>query len=186
MLRLFTGLRLPPELCRQLNLLPGGIIGAKWTRTEDYHITLTFIGEVDEVIAEDIDEALAGIRMPRFDLSLKGTGVFSRGAQSSHLWAGVASCDALRRLQEKSDHALEKLRLPIEKLKYTPHVTLARLKHAGEPEVAGFIQQHSLFTSAPFAVDEFILYQSHLGKGGASYEELRAYPLSYAAVPQIS
>lgn len=178
MLRLFTGIRLPPSLCQHLHRLHGGIEGARWTHIDDYHVTLSFIGNVDEATAEDIDEALADIRVPSFNLTLKGTGIFSKGDNAGYLWMGVEHNEALHRLKEKVDRALESRHLPVDKRKYTPHVTMARLKNSDNAKIAEFMQAHNLFASAPFAVDEFILYQSHNGKEGARYEELATYPLT--------
>ena len=186
MLRLFTGIRLPLYLRQQLSLLQGGIPGARWTNIEDYHITLSFIGNVDEATAEDIDEVLSGIRIPTFKLSLKGAGCFTRGDTPGYLWIGIEHNELLHRLKEKIDHILEAHKLPFEKRKYTPHVTVARLKNSTGTEAAEFIQRHNLFTGGPFEVDEFTLYQSHHVNEGPTYEELTSYPLSYAMVAQTS
>lgn len=179
MLRLFTGLALPILLRQRLALLgDGGIPGARWTERENFHLTLTFIGEVNEAEAEDIDAALETIRAPRFPLRLQGTGSFSARNDPKVLWAGVADSPALRRLKEKIDRALQRAGIAFEKRKYTPHVTLARLKNADEGKIAEFMQQHNLFTTEEFDVDEFLLFRSHQTKHGSAYEALREYPLA--------
>jgi 2'-5' RNA ligase len=180
MFRLFTGIRLPPHLRRQLHVLQEGVAGAdaRLTHPEDFHVTLCFIGNVDAAIASIIDEALSGIRAGKFSLAVKGTGCFSGGRGPSHLWMGLAPSDALHRLKEKIDHAFEKYRVPFEKRsKYTPHVTIARIKHGAEAKAAEFMQRHNLFAAEPFDVDEFILYRSHPGEEGPRYEEWGVYPL---------
>lgn len=177
MLRLFTGLALPAPVRDRLALLQGGIPGARWIAPEDYHITLTFIGAVDEAAAEDIDAALGALRLPGFALTLRGTGSFARGDNDSHLWIGVEAEDGLTRLKEKIDQTLLRLRLPFENRKYTPHVTVARLRHSREDRVAAFMQAHNLFTTGPIRVEEFALYRSHQGKKGAHYAALATYPL---------
>jgi 2'-5' RNA ligase len=182
MFRLFTGIRLPPHLRQQLHVLQEGIAGVgvdtRLTPPEDFHITLCFIGNVDAAAASTVDEALSGIRAGRFSLTVKGTGYFSGGRGPSHLWAGLAPSDGLQRLKEKIDHALEKHQVPFEKRgKYTPHITIARLKHGAEEKAAAFMQQHNLFAAEPFDVDDFILYRSHPGEEGPRYEEIGVYPL---------
>ncbi len=177
MLRLFTGISLPEDLCQKLQLLKSEIAGARWDSPENYHMTLSFIGPVDEATAEDIDEVLAGICADTFTLTLKGVGVFTRGAEPQHLWIGVEHNEELHRLREKIDGAFQMNHLSFETRQYTPHVTIARLQQADKTKVAAFIQQHNLFVSAPFAVEEFILYQSHHGKELAVYEALEVYPL---------
>lgn len=178
MLRLFTGLALPILLRQRLSLLGGGgIAGAKWVERENLHLTLTFIGEVNEADAEDIDEALEGIRAPRFSLKLQGTGSFSTRNMPTTLWAGVAEAPALHHLKDKIDRSLERYGIAFEKRKYAPHVTLARLKNADPAKIAGFMQQHNLFSTEEFSVDEFTLFQSHQTKHGPHYEALKDYPL---------
>jgi len=66
MIRLFVGIALPPELRLRLSLLAGGVPGARWVDPGNLHLTLRFIGEVDEGVAGDIDDALARIKAPRF------------------------------------------------------------------------------------------------------------------------
>lgn len=177
MLRLFTGIGLPAALRKKVHLLHGGIPGARWTHPEDYHITLSFIGSVDEATAEEVDDALSRIRQPRFELALKGTGFFARGETPGYLWLGVEQSDALHLLKEKIDHALESRRIPFEKRKYTPHLTLARLKHADEPKLAEFMREHNLFSAPPFVVDNFSLYISHQANEAPLYEAAAEYPL---------
>lgn len=177
MLRLFAGLSLPILLRQRLTLLQGGIDGALWTDRDNFHITLTFIGNVDEATAEQADEALSGIRMEPFNVELKGTGSFAQGEFPKVLWIGVEKSEPLFRLKEKVDRALEKSKLPFENRKYTPHVTLARLRHVDEAKVGQFMAAHNLFSGDAFEVNNFILYHSHNTKNGPVYEELRSYPL---------
>ena len=77
MLRLFTGLSLPILLRQRLTQLESAIPGARWITRENYHIALTFIGDVDEATAEDMDEAFESLRGKRFKLRLKGAGCFA-------------------------------------------------------------------------------------------------------------
>src|SRR5476651_1757266 len=72
MIRLFVGIALPPELRLRLSLLCSGVPGARWVDPGNFHVTLRFIGEVDEGTASDIDVALAQIVAPRFALTLAG------------------------------------------------------------------------------------------------------------------
>jgi 2'-5' RNA ligase len=179
MIRLFTGISLPVLLRQRLALLQGGLDGAKWTERDNLHLTLNFIGEVSEQLAEDVDEALSGIRMESFPLELKGTGSFSSGRDIKVLWVGVAPSEPLHRLKEKIDRTLEKYAIPFEKRKYHPHVTLARFRFgAEEAKVAQFMAGHNLFSGDAFEVDHFTLFRTHQTKHGSEYEALAEYPLS--------
>src|SRR6185312_14269637 len=107
MLRLFTGIDLAPELKLSLSALTGGLPGARWVDPGNYHVTLRFIGEVDEALAADIDAALARIEVPRFEIALAGIGTFGE----RQLWVGVERNDALIRLRDKIESTLVRLRL---------------------------------------------------------------------------
>lgn len=178
MIRLFAGLSIPVLLRQRLTTLQGGIPGARWQERENFHITLAFIGDVDERTAEAADEALAQVRTEPFELRLEGTGSFSTGSKLTALWIGVSHSEVLHRLKEKTDRALQRAGVPFDNRKYTPHVTLAHLRGAGEGKVAEFMQAHNLFRTEPFQVDEFLLYRSHQTKNGSAYEPVAEYPLA--------
>src|SRR5690242_13145374 len=127
MLRLFVGIALPPQLKLRLSLLASGVPGARWVDPGNMHLTLRFIGEVDEGVASDIDAALARIRAPRFAVTLTGIGHFG-GAAPRLLWAGVESNAALFHLRDKIEAAVVRAGLAAETRRFSPHVTLARLK----------------------------------------------------------
>src|SRR5216684_1982007 len=76
MLRLFVGIEFPPELKLRLSLLQSGVAGARWVDPGNFHLTLRFIGEVDEGTAADVDEALSPLKARPFSLQLAGVGVF--------------------------------------------------------------------------------------------------------------
>jgi RNA 2',3'-cyclic 3'-phosphodiesterase len=176
MIRLFVALELPMSVRARLALLAGGVPGARWQRQDQMHLTLRFIGEVDEGVARDIDDALSTVRAPAFTLELSGVGDF--GGRDPHtLWAGVRANRALVHLQKKAESALVRVGLEAETRKYTPHVTLARLRNAPREKVAEFVAHHALFASGPIEVDSFALFSSHLGGDGAVYRVERKYAL---------
>jgi RNA 2',3'-cyclic 3'-phosphodiesterase len=173
MLRLFVGIDLPPELKLSLSLMATGLPGAKWVDAGNYHLTLRFIGEIDEGQAEDVDAALRQIRAPRFDVALATVGHFGL----RQLWAGVERNDALQHLHGKIESALSRLGFAAEERRYTPHVSLARLKGTSEARLQVYLTQHALYRAPPFRVDHFSLIASYLTKSGAIYEDQADYPL---------
>lgn len=177
MLRLFVGIALPPELKLRLSLICAGVPGARWVDAGNLHVTLRFIGEVDEATAGDIDAALARIRAAAFPLTLAGVGHFGE----RNLWAGVEHNAALLHLHDKVESALVRAGLPPEGRRYAPHVTLARLKGKADARLRSFLSEHALFRSDPFAVTHFSLVASLLTKSGAIYEDQADYPLAGAA-----
>jgi 2'-5' RNA ligase len=176
MIRLFTAIGLPADVTMRLTLLQGGVPGARWSPAENLHLTLRFIGEVDEVVANDIDDMLSGLRAAPFELTLSGSGSF--GSKDPHsLWIGVAPCPPLLHLAARIESLLQRMGLAAETRKYTPHVTLARLKDAPAPRVRAFLADHAQFTSGPFEVTSFGLYSSHQSSRGSQYVLERRYPL---------
>ena len=177
MIRLFVALELPEAVRSRLSMLQGGVPGARWSTDEQLHLTLRFIGEVDDHVAHDIDDALAGIHAPAFALELAGVGEFG-GKNPRALWAGVRASEPLLHLQKKVETALQRIGLPAEERKFSPHVTLARLRSAPHEKIVQFLTHHALFASGPFQVDLFVLFSSHLGSGGSVYHAERTYALT--------
>lgn len=176
MIRLFVAIALPEHVTSQLARLQGGVPGARWTETEKMHLTVRFIGEVDGRDADAIDDALASIRAPAFTLELMGVGSFG-GKSPRALWAGVRDNPALIHLQRKVESALQRVGVPDETRKFTPHVTLARLNGAPKGKIMDFLADHALFASGPFPVARFTLFSSELRPGGSLYRAEREYPL---------
>lgn len=179
MIRLFAAIAIPEQIRVRLSLMQGGVPGARWSPVENLHLTLRFIGEVDQVTARDIDGMLANMRMNAFDLTLKGVGEFG-GREPRALWAGVQASEPLTRLASKIETALHRMGIEGETRKYTPHVTLAYLKDAPLLKVSEFLATYSLFNSGPFRVSSFGLYSSHPSSKGSQYILESSYELGSA------
>jgi 2'-5' RNA ligase len=178
-MRLFVALDLPWTLRDQLSDLALGLAGVRWVAPENYHITLRFIGEMPGHKAEEIDHALSGLRARGFSLELAGVGTLEKSGRVTALWAGVARNQALDHLRGKIDTALQRAGVPAERRRFAPHVTLARLDdRAAEPRLAGWVQAHNLFRSAPVPVEHFTLFSSQLGKEQSVYTPEVEYMLA--------
>lgn len=175
-MRLFVAVAIPQTVAEPLLMIQSGVPGARWSTREQLHLTLRFIGEVDGRDAATIDDTLAGIHADKFLLQLKGVGEFG-GKNPRALWAGVAPNEALLHLQRKIETALQRIGLEAEPRKYTPHVTLARLRAASRGRVMDFLVDHALYASVPFEAREFILYSSQLTSDGSLYVPERSYAL---------
>jgi 2'-5' RNA ligase len=176
MMRLFVAVALPDSVAESLMPLQGGVPGARWSTREQLHLTLRFIGEVDGRDAAAIDDALATIRAPRFTLELKGVGEFG-GKNPRALWAGVRDETSIAHLQRKVESAIQRAGLPPEERKFSPHVSLARLRGSPRERVITFLSSHALYASGPFEVDTFLLYSSTLTPNGSLYRPERSYAL---------
>jgi RNA 2',3'-cyclic 3'-phosphodiesterase len=176
-MRLFVGLDFPWETKQLLGSLAGGVHGARWVPPENLHLTLRFIGEVPAHQAEEIDHALASLRGRAFPLVLAGVGTFAKAGQEKSLWVGVEKNPSLQALQSKIETALQRSGCAPERRRFTPHITLARLRDVAEGKLAGFVQAHNLFRAGPLQVQHFVLFQSLLGKEATVYRAEVDYAL---------
>lgn len=178
MQRIFLGLSIPSAVKSQLISLQGGIPGANWVDPENYHITLKFIGEVDEITKEDIAESLDDLSFPTFQINLQGIDIFSRGNDPHHLWVKPNPEEPLLKLNSKIENHLQNyLNLKKDTHKFTPHLTIAKLKNSNLNKVGQFIQWHNLFKSITFDITEYTLFQSLLTPKGAVYKPLDIFSL---------
>jgi len=177
MLRLFVAIELPESIRQRLALLCGGVPGARWLSPETMHLTLRFIGEVQEAALGDIDDALCDIRAPGFEVALDGIGNFGNSGKPRAIWAGVARNPALQHLHGKIESALVRAGLPPEGRKFTPHVTLARVKSGRAGRVGEYVAAHNPFQAGPFKVAGFTLFSSFLSHSGAIHTPEAVYPL---------
>ncbi len=136
--RLFTGLEIPEDLGQSLSLLRGGLPGARWIDPENYHLTLRFIGDVDDEIAQEIAWLLGKVRRRDFELRLDGLSSFG-GSKPRAIVAAVAPSQSVMELQAEHERLMQRVGLDPEGRKYTPHVTLARLRDTSSFEVAEYL-----------------------------------------------
>jgi 2'-5' RNA ligase len=176
-MRLFVALSIPDSVAQGLLLMQGGVPGAHWQTREQLHLTLRFIGEVDGRDANDIDEALSAISSPRFTLALKGVGEFG-GKKPHAIWAGVNDRAVVDHLNRKIETAIQRIGLAPDPRKFTPHVTLARLRASPADRVMDWLVDHALLASSPFEVNAFKLYSSTLTPDGSVYVPQSVYSLT--------
>ncbi|MBC2884157.1 RNA 2',3'-cyclic phosphodiesterase [Ochrobactrum sp. CM-21-5] len=178
--RLFTALEIPRDAALSLSLLRGGLPGARWIDVENYHITLRFIGDVEGHVADEIAHALDRVRRPEFMLNLSGVDAF--GSKKPHsIYAGVSPSPELNALQAEIERICQRLRIPADPRKFTPHVTLARLKNARIDDVVHYLSSRGNFATLPFKVGRFVLMSSRDSVGGGPYIVEEAWPLVASA-----
>src|SRR5262249_35137260 len=178
--RLFTGLEIPSDVGQSLSLLRGGLPGARWIDPENYHVTLRFIGDVDDVVAHEVASMLGRVR--RGAVGLRGGGLKSFGGGRAP--RGRAPPPA----PEGPVEAPGAPQAPVarggvgavepEGRKYTPHVSLARLRESSNRQVADYLAVRAPFRSPPFTVSRFVLFSSRASVGGGPYVVEAAYPLA--------
>src|SRR6266478_3619724 len=173
--RLFTALEIPFEIGQSLALLRGGLPGARWVAPENYHLTLRFIGDIDDTLATEIADLLDKVERPAFDLQIDGLDSFG-GNKPRAVVAAVPAVTQLVELQADHERIMQRIGLQPER-KYKPHVTLARLRDTSSRQVADFLSIRQPFRSPPFSVSRFVLYSSRASIGGGPYVVEAGYPL---------
>jgi 2'-5' RNA ligase len=133
---------------------------------------------VDGSRALDLDEGLATIRAHAFSLTLHGVGFFPPRGEPRILWAGFEPSEPLSGLQRQIARVAHEAGCAIEKRKFHPHVTLARLAGASPSRIAAWLGRHATFRAEPFEVTRFQLMSSVLGKSGATHRLEREYELT--------
>ncbi len=174
--RLFTALEIPRDASLSLSLLRGGLQGARWIDVENYHLTLRFIGDVSNHLADEITAVLDRVGRPSFSLALSGVGAFG-GKKPHSVYATTAPSPELNALQAEIERICQRLGLPADPRRFTPHVTLARLRSTSPLEVAHYLSARGNFSAAPFHVSRFVLMSSRDSIGGGPYVVEEAWPL---------
>ena len=146
-------------------------------RPELWHLTLRFLGEVDEVGGDRIVRAVDDTdRGPAFALRWGSLGAFPRPRRANVLWLAVDQGEsAAEGLAAVVEEAVEAAGFPPEDRPYRSHLTLSRLRP--DQDVTAVLEAVPPLGLA-MPVDRVVLYRSHLGPGGPRYEEVEAFPLS--------
>lgn len=181
-MRLFVALTPPDEVIDALRTTTAGLRelapSLRWTRPQQWHLTLAFLGEVGDEVVDELTRRLnrAAARCPPLSLSLGGGGRFGNRV----LWTGVqGDRDRLRRLAGSAAAAARRCRLRVEDRPYRPHLTLARA--AGEADLRPLAQRLAAWQGPPWVATELNLVCSRLGAGpdgSALHEPIAGWLLS--------
>ena len=177
--RLFTALALPAEVTMWLGSLRGGLRGARFIDAENFHVTLRFIGDVDERTADEAADALSRIRRAPVTVRLSGLGSFG-GRKPHAVYAAVRPTAELIELQAEQERVLQRIGLPAEARRFTPHVTVARLRGTSAGEVADWLTGRGGFEAPPFVARDCRLMSARASVGGGPYVTEDIYPLALA------
>ena len=174
--RLFTALDVPPDLVRQVRALPiKGLEHARWSHPSDLHITLRFMGEVEEDQIPSVIDALGSIHIKPFTVVAKGLDLFDKKKRAV-LYVPIESHTKITHLTSEITERLTRLGFAFPESFYTPHITLARAKDA--QGMARYASIHSKKIRAEWTASRFILYRSaEPDSGGQRYTALSSFDL---------
>lgn len=176
MLRLFIALEPPAIIKQRLLLLKRSIPGARWQKSNQMHITTNFIGEVGNDSLPQILVTLAAIKVKSLELNINGVDYFGSCRQPRVIYAKIIATPELIALNKRVNKALLEIGIKIERKKFKPHVTLARLKQASFQSVGQFIQTEGLFKTEVFTLNEFHVLSSKLSADGSQYFIEESFP----------
>jgi 2'-5' RNA ligase len=168
--RLFTGLEVPAHICAILSLKQAGIPKMRWIDPADFHITLRFIGDVSIRQADDIVEMLSRRSWTRPHITVGETKCFG-GSKPSSLYASVAPDKALVDLSASQERAMQRLGLPPDSRRFTPHITIGRCKKCPPESIARYLSHHGeVWPGLEFTPTRFALYSARESRGGGPYK----------------
>lgn len=172
-MRLFIAINFPQNVLRQLyeirNMLQIGSIRGSFVPKDNFHLTLTFLGEVENPRIYDIEAAMEKLEVSEFNLTVSGLGKFSNSGGDIY-WMGVEKSPELINVQKALSKELEVRSFNVEKRKFNPHLTLGRRVVLREDFALDKLKDS--LPEIAFNVDTLSLMRSDMRPGGASYTEM--------------
>jgi 2'-5' RNA ligase len=187
-MRCFVALPVAPAVRRALaatqTVLRRAGADVSWVAEENFHLTLKFLGEIDETAAATLKELLAGEigRRPRPRLLYAGLGAFPERGAPRVVWAGCSGdVTALSDLAAATERAAETIGVPPERRAFAAHLTLGRVRSPrGRAALRAAIERHARAEFGADAPAAALLYRSTLTPAGPVYEPLAEFPFGAA------
>lgn len=174
--RLFSAIETPERVREALWRLKQPLPGARWLDPANYHVTLRFVGDVDNRVADEFAAELGSIAGDPFEARIEGLGTFG-GNEPRSIWAGVAGGPALEHLARAHERAARNAGLAPEARNFRAHITMARLNRTPAELVARYLGRNGGLVTGSFVVDRFVLMSSKPKVGGGPYVVEAEYPL---------
>jgi RNA 2',3'-cyclic 3'-phosphodiesterase len=176
--RLFIAIDLPDVTKEQLCRLRTDIPGARWVPTDQLHLTLAFLGDVEIEKMKHLMGKLTEIHSPAFDLRIGDFGCFPNRKRPRVVWIGIRPEPRLMSLAEQVRKVILSSEIPLEECPFSPHITLARIKQSVGGDCDAFLARTLKQEPELISVREFILFESRLSSRGALHIPLGRFKLS--------
>lgn len=184
-MRLFVAVEIAPAVAeaaaalieqlreRAIRLAPRSRIS--WVTADRLHVTVRFIGNVDADRADAVRRVLApSLGQAPFDLTLAGVGTFPPKGPPRVLWSGVSDGrEPLLAIEQRVGERLARAGIAAEERPYNPHLTLARVREAGELRSAALLEDAGETTLGTTAIEAITLFESRLSPKGPTYVALQ-------------
>ncbi len=152
---------------------------ARWVDDEEMHITLSFLGDTVDTLVPKVCKAVDEVAKEAspFNLSLKGAGAFPDIARPRVAWLGVEDgADHLTALHRSLETAIRALGVQTDGRKYTPHMTLGRIRGRSQP-LTELLKQQAEVEAGESMVSELVVFSSSMEKSGPVYAIMHRAPL---------
>lgn len=172
--RAFLAIPLPAQLQASisefLRPLQTQMPDARWTRSENRHLTLHFFGEVEQETLEKIKVSVLSVKgcQQPFRVEVTGLGAFPNPHRPRILWLGLEPKDQLRQLHEDCRKQLHQAGVATESRPYSPHLTVGRLRQQ-KPDLTDLCNSVGHTRIGQLPVDKLVLFESRLQPGGAEH-----------------
>lgn len=183
--RVFCAIDLPPDLKQKLAAHTNQLrqltdVKASWTRPDNVHLTIKFLGEIPVPDVDRLSNAAARATKPLspFKLAVEQTGAFPSYSRPRVLWLGITDTDKqLGRLQMQLEDECAIEGFPKETRPFHPHLTLARIRHSASAGVLGTAHRSLNFEPTQIEVSELLVIRSELGKDGSTHTSISKHVL---------
>lgn len=174
--RCFIAVDLPGELKKDLARLQAGMrawrVRVKWVEEKNFHLTLKYLGDVELPLLERIGAGLEKVSLQhhKFDFVVSGLGAYPSLRSPRVIWAGVHDKEkGLHLIREDIESEMVKLGLPAEERKFSPHLTLGRVKEVRSAPGLDDVVHHLTLDARIVPVTEIKLMRSRLSRSGPEY-----------------
>lgn len=175
--RLFIGLELPANIVQELIMMRENIQGARWQSAAQLHLTLFFVGRVDNPTQAAITQALGQVHKSPLNVQLQPPECPGDPDHPRHLWLPAEPVTSLSDLHKVIAEQLAALGLTSESRRFIPHVTLARFsRQAGSARA--FLATHAQRSLPAFTATRFALFKSTPTPTGSRYDVVERFALA--------
>jgi 2'-5' RNA ligase len=181
LIRSFLAIELPGTIQKKIEEVQGDLKSShadvRWVSPEKIHLTLKFLGNIEESRIESIIKSIEepACTTPTVHLSVRGMGAFPHFKNPRVIWIGLVDGNkVLSSFQKRLDTSLEKIGFQAEDRPFQPHLTLGRAKsNRGRDELIGRMEKYREEEFGDFQVERVILFRSDLKPSGPIYTLLR-------------
>ena len=185
--RMFIAIELPTEIRERITahvhrvrkLVPDA--QASWSRAENIHLTLKFLGDTSQAQVEKISEAasLSVAQFQLFKIEVAGSGAFPTRSVPKVLWIGVNDLEGkLADLHARLEEECALMGFKKEERRFHPHLTVARLRKPQDARRLAAAHNQLQFESIEFDVSEVFVIRSELSSAGSKYTTISRHPLN--------